>query len=83
MIEQLAGSLSPRVSHIQPLSFSCPCERSRVVRALVTLGADALREMAASDSDTEAKCDFCGQRYYFSPDEIGDILTTAQAEGAL
>jgi molecular chaperone Hsp33 len=80
MIERFAEGLEPRVSHIQPLAFSCLCNRTRVVRALVTLGMEALREMAADGEDTEATCDFCGQRYYFAPDEIGKILSAASAQ---
>jgi len=33
--------------------------------------------MASSTEDTEARCDFCGQRYYFSPDAIREILESA------
>ncbi|HZV78270.1 MAG TPA: Hsp33 family molecular chaperone HslO [Candidatus Binatus sp.] len=83
MIARFAEGLRPRMSHIQALSFSCPCERARVVRALVSLGADALREMAEAEDDTEATCDFCGQRYYFSPEEIGAILADAAAQGSV
>ncbi|HME81990.1 MAG TPA: Hsp33 family molecular chaperone HslO [Candidatus Eremiobacteraceae bacterium] len=77
MIDHVAAGLAPHMRHVQPLSFSCPCDRARVARALVTLGSQALREMAAVDADTEATCDFCGQRYYFSPDEVGEILAGA------
>jgi len=79
LVRELAGPLSPRVTHAMPLSFACPCERSRVVKAIVGLGLDQLNEMAAADDDTEATCDFCGKRYYFSPDEIGEILAQASA----
>ncbi len=82
MIDEVGAGLSPHVRHLQPLAFSCPCDRARVARALVTLGSQALAEMAAAGSDTEATCDFCGQRYYFSPDEVGQILAGASADRA-
>lgn len=82
MIGQVAAGLAPRVSLVQPLAFSCLCDRSRVVRALVTLGMDELLEMSRADEDTEATCDFCGQRYYFSPTEIREIVESASREGA-
>lgn len=83
LIARLAGDLSPSIGLIQPLAFACPCDRRRVIRALVTLGRDALSEMARGDEDTEATCDFCAQRYYFSPSEISEILLAAEqaAEG--
>lgn len=82
MIDQLAEGLQPQASHIQPLSFSCACDRSRVIKALVALGLDQLREMSNSDEETEATCDFCGQRYFFSPDEIREVASAASGESA-
>jgi molecular chaperone Hsp33 len=82
MIDHVARDLEPRTGLVQPLAFACPCDRARVIRALVTLGVEQLVEMSKADEDTEATCDFCGQRYYFSPDEIGDLLQSASGEGA-
>jgi len=78
IIARLAAGLAPTVGLIQPLAFACPCDRRRVIRALVTLGHEALSEMARLDEDTEATCDFCGQRYYFSPAEVAEILDAAE-----
>jgi molecular chaperone Hsp33 len=83
MVHHVARDLEPRIGLVQPLAFACPCDRTRVIRALVTLGVDQLVEMSNAEEDTEATCDFCGQRYYFSPDEIGDILDSASGESAL
>jgi molecular chaperone Hsp33 len=83
MVDHVAHGLEPRIGLVQPLAFACPCDRARVTRALVTLGVEQLVEMSNADEDTEATCDFCGQRYYFSPDEIGEILESASGESAL
>jgi redox-regulated HSP33 family molecular chaperone len=48
-----------------------------VVKAIVGLGYAALADMAASENDTEATCDFCGKRYYFPPTAIREILESA------
>jgi molecular chaperone Hsp33 len=83
MVNHVARGLEPRIGLVQPLAFACPCDRTRVIRALVTLGVEQLVEMSNAEEDTEATCDFCGQRYYFSPDEIGEILESASGESAL
>lgn len=82
MVDHVAHGLEPRIGLVQPLAFACPCDRARVTRALVTLGVEQLVEMSNADEDTEATCDFCGQRYYFSPDEIGELLESASGESA-
>jgi molecular chaperone Hsp33 len=77
LVDRLAGSLRPRVAAVLPLAFNCHCDRTRVVKAIVGLGKNALESMADGAEDTEATCDFCGRRYLFSPDEIRQILESA------
>ncbi len=77
LVDAMGGSLSPRVAGRHPVRFACQCSADRVARAIVGLGHEALRDMAASADDTEATCDFCGQRYYFPPQAIREILESA------
>jgi len=77
IVAQVGHSLEPRVTHVQPVRFSCSCSRERVVRAIIGLGNAELEAMASADNDGEATCDFCRQRYYFSTQEIRDILDAA------
>ncbi|MBV8594826.1 MAG: Hsp33 family molecular chaperone HslO, partial [Candidatus Eremiobacteraeota bacterium] len=71
------GALGARVTHVAPVSFTCTCSRERVTRVLVGLGEGELDQMACAQEDTEVTCDFCGQRYYFSPHEIGELRRNA------
>ena len=77
LVAEIAGALKPRIAGRHPVQFSCQCSRERVVKAIVGLGRAALHDMASSGEDTEATCDFCGQRYYFAPTAIRDILESA------
>jgi molecular chaperone Hsp33 len=83
LVDRLAGAMAPRITGASPISFSCHCDRTRVVRALLGLGRDALVEMAAARDGAEATCDFCGRRYQFSPDDIGAILEAGAQRRAL
>jgi molecular chaperone Hsp33 len=80
LVGQIAGALHPRIADVQPVAFSCHCDRNRVVKALVGLGHDALVAMASGKDDTEATCDFCKRRYFFAPQEIQAILDSARLE---
>lgn len=77
LVRKVAEGLDPRIAGTHPVEFACRCNAERVAKAIVGLGHDALVEMASSSDDTEARCDFCGQRYYFSPDAIREILESA------
>jgi molecular chaperone Hsp33 len=57
------------VAELQP-RFACRCSRGRVERALRSLGALELRDMAAKDGGANLTCDFCNAAYAFSADEL-------------
>jgi len=59
---QLRSELRPR--------FCCRCSRERFVRALRTLGAPELLDMADKDGGAAATCDFCAASYEVSAEEL-------------
>ena len=75
--EQIADALA-RAFDLGPLRtviaseprFACRCSRERVVRALLSLGATPLREMAEKDRGARLTCDFCNAAYSFSASEL-------------
>jgi molecular chaperone Hsp33 len=77
LIDAYAGALSPRATGTHPVAFDCPCDRARVIKAMLGLGRPTLESMIAQDDVTEARCDFCGDVYRFTRDELGEILRSA------
>lgn len=57
----------------QSLRFGCSCSRERVSSMLRSLGADEARA-ALIGGRAEVRCEFCGERYHFDPEEIEDLL---------
>lgn len=66
---RLEAELHPR--------FQCRCSRERVVRALATLGAAELRDMADRDGGASAACDFCAASYVIPADELRALASRA------
>lgn len=83
IVARVGEKLSPRVTHIAPVAYTCTCSRERVTRVLVGLGPAELRQMANAEHETEVTCDWCGQRYCFAPDEIKELLQSAQDRGSV
>ncbi|HEV2037999.1 MAG TPA: Hsp33 family molecular chaperone HslO [Candidatus Eremiobacteraceae bacterium] len=81
IVALVAGRLGVRVSHLAAISFTCSCNRERVSKVLVGLGPAELDQMANAQNETEVTCDFCGQRYYFSPQEIRELRASASDTG--
>jgi molecular chaperone Hsp33 len=58
---------------LQP-RFACRCSRDRLVRALRTLGAAELRDMAARDGGASATCEFCAATYRLEAAELLELV---------
>lgn len=65
--------LEPNVLDDFEVKYHCDCSRTRVERALVSLGAEQLRDLAKEDN-TEVKCHFCDKAYNFSANEIKGLI---------
>ena len=61
----------------RPLRFACSCSRARVADMLRSLDLQETLE-TARDGLTEVHCDFCGQGYQFTEDEVRSLF---RAEG--
>jgi len=64
----------------QELAYRCRCDRERVERALISMGARELREMASGGRPVELTCHFCGTSYVFQQQEIERLLRQALGE---
>ncbi|MBQ9518187.1 MAG: Hsp33 family molecular chaperone HslO [Eubacterium sp.] len=58
-------------------AYKCNCSRERVENALISSGADNLREMAESNEDTEVECHFCNKKYIFTCNDIKALIDSA------
>jgi molecular chaperone Hsp33 len=62
----LSGANGPR--------FSCTCNRERVTRMLLSLGAEEAHSILRERPDIEVGCDFCGQQYRFDAVDVAQIF---------
>ncbi len=56
------------------LVFKCSCSKERVDQALLSLGKEEVKKLIREQGGAEAKCEFCGQRYYFTRSELEGIV---------
>lgn len=81
LLELPAATLLHRLFHEEgvqilggrPLRFGCSCSRERVSSMLRSLGGEEARA-AVLDGRAEVRCEFCGERYHFDPEEIEALL---------
>jgi molecular chaperone Hsp33 len=74
VIDRLLAGLGCRDRlRIRP-AFECGCGPERIRQAVILLGRDEIREIAASGEALEIRCEFCGDRYRLPADEVGALL---------
>lgn len=59
--------------NITPI-YECDCSKEHMTEGLATLDKTVLKEMIEEDEKAELKCHFCNKKYYFSKEELEEIL---------
>ena len=77
ILENILGGMDFQELDATPVEFHCDCSKERTKRAVIALGADALREMIAEGKPAEVHCNFCGKRYVLTVDELKQLLDEA------
>jgi molecular chaperone Hsp33 len=67
----------------QIVRFHCGCSFDRVLGALKILGEAELQDMIVKDDGAEATCDFCGNVYQASSDQLAQLIADLQAESTV
>ncbi len=58
------------------IAYRCECTRGKVEKALISAGAAELDDMS-KDPITSVRCQFCGEKYDFSSEDIRRLLIRA------
>ncbi|TSO25809.1 Hsp33 family molecular chaperone HslO [Lactobacillus sp. LL6] len=58
----------------QDVHYACDCSKEKYADILTTLKDSQLNEMINEDHGAELTCNFCGDKYHFSEDELKEIL---------
>ena len=78
MLRTVLSEFELEVLKTAPVAYRCTCSRDRVERALLSLGADELRQMLDEQGHAELTCQFCDQVHQFSGEDLRRILELAR-----
>lgn len=67
----------------QMLRFHCGCSFDRVLGALKMLGAEELQDMMIKDDGAEATCEFCGEVYQASSNQLAQLIVDLETESSV
>lgn len=74
ILKEIFGSIPLDLMDKIATNFMCNCSRSRVEKALISVGKNELESMIADGEPIEMKCHFCNTNYVFEIDELKKIL---------
>ncbi len=66
--------LVPEVLDEQICAYKCDCSKERIEKAIISLGREELQKMAEEEDKIEVCCHFCDKKYYFTKDEIKNMI---------
>ena len=78
MLQQLLVGLDPVITEKMPCQYECSCSRERMERAIISIGKKDIEEMINDGEAIEVNCQFCGNSYHFSVEELKEMLKAAR-----
>ncbi len=70
ILRLLLEGLDVELTDTLETAFFCNCDKSRVEKALISIGREELQAMIDEDREIEVNCQFCNRHYAFSVEEL-------------
>ena len=74
ILGQVCGDLGVVFMETQEVGYKCYCSRERVTKALISLGKKELTEIMEEGKEFPVECQFCDEKYVFTPEDIAALL---------
>lgn len=78
LIRDVLGEFEIEVLETCPVEYRCYCSRERVVRALISMGTQEMKNLIEEQGQAEMTCQFCDRVYRFDREELEEILKQMQ-----
>ena len=78
LIRDVLGEFGIEVLETCPVEYRCYCSRERVVRALISMGTQEMKNLIEEQGQAEMTCQFCDRVYRFNQEELEEILKQMQ-----
>lgn len=74
VVQSLFGDIPYTILETHDIFFRCGCGREKVEQALITLGAEELRDMQVKDNGARVTCEFCRTTYHVDTAELEQLI---------
>ena len=80
MLGQVCGELGILFMETTAVEYKCYCTRDRVEAAIISLGKKELAQILAEGKPFPVECQFCDEKYIFTPADIEKLLEELEEE---
>ncbi len=74
ILEAVLEGMEVEFNDTMPTAFACNCSKSRVEKALISIGKKDIQEMIDDGKEIEMHCHFCNTSYQFTVEELKELL---------
>ena len=76
LLKTVLSDFDVKILESDPVEYKCYCSRERVERALISLGAEELKNILAEQGSCQMTCQFCDAVYRFDGPELQKLIDT-------
>lgn len=77
ILNEIAGEFGVEILDKIPVEYYCNCSKTRVSKALISVGKNELAKIIEEDGKANLHCHFCNRDYEFNKDELTELLERA------
>ncbi len=74
ILKDILGEYGTEILETYSVSYYCNCSKSRVEKALISIGEKDIKKILEEDKQAELNCHFCNKSYSFDEAELMAIL---------
>ncbi|MEL0612195.1 Hsp33 family molecular chaperone HslO [Marinomonas arenicola] len=74
LLHRLYHEEEVRLYEPKALQFGCSCSRQRTLDAVISIGADEVRQLLIEQGAIQVDCQFCAEQYEFTAEDLVDQL---------
>ena len=74
VVDTVLEGFNPNILDESEVHYHCDCNRSRVEKALISIGIKDLEMLRDEEEQIEMGCQYCDKKYYFTKNDIGKMI---------
>lgn len=78
ILEYMLGDFGLEILDRMPAEFHCNCSKSRIEKALISVGRHELQDMIDDGKTIEVNCHFCNKNYPVTVEELETLMEQAK-----